>query len=321
LEKTSNKNYIYLLIIFILSIIGSLFITWCMRKGPWGWSDSVAYLVTARNLIKGIWFGYYFPDGSFYNQIIQAPIYPIVLALIGTLNIDLISGARVLNIFLFGGTIFFTGLTFIHYTNNPWLSVISCIAVGSFPIFIYASTGVMTESLFVFLYFLGLYLLIGYLKQKRFGLLISSGIIIGLLPVTRYIGIAVILTCIITILLFSTTNWRLRLKAALIFGLLSLIPITIWGLWIINVTNGIPNVTISGITWSQVIIRFAEFRASTIQLVWKWIPLHDYLIGLKFRYQYLVIIAIFITVILISYFTKHGWLQTAPPPRRTGVSG
>lgn len=305
MKRTSNKNHIYLIIVIVLSIVGSIFIAWCTREGPWGWSDSVAYLASARNMIKGIGIGYYFPNGSFYTQIIQAPFYPVILALIGILRVDLIAGARVLNILLFGGTIFFAGLIFIHYSNYPWLSVIACIVLGTFPGFVEIYTGVMTEPLFLFLYFLGVYFLFGYLKQKRNSWLITSGIITGLLPATRYIGFVCILTSIFTIMLFLETDWRIRFKSALLFGLLSIIPIAIWGMYLLVFMKNISQIENSGINWDQMIGRFADFRAMTIQIVWKWVPLHEYIVGIKSRYQYLIILAIIFSIALLTYSAKQ----------------
>lgn len=315
MQKTTKKNHLSLVVVIMLSIIGSIFMAWCTRRGPWGGSDSVAYLVSARNLIRGIGIGYYFPNGHFYTQIIQAPFYPVVLALIGILRVDLITGARVLNIFLFGGTIFLAGLIFYRYSSYHWLSVIACIAVGTFPVLIQIYTEVMTESLFLFLYFLGLYFLLGYLKQNRKGWLIISAIITGLLPATRYIGLVIVLTSIFTIVLFSEMVWLLRLKAAFLFGLISIIPISTWGIYLLFIQNNIARVKISGLNWDQVISKFANFRAMTIHYIWKWVPLHEYIIGLKSRYQFLIILAIIIAIALLTYISKQkSTLRTKKSP-------
>jgi 4-amino-4-deoxy-L-arabinose transferase-like glycosyltransferase len=304
-QDIKKKGTAFLVVLIILSITGSIFIAWCMRKGPSGWSDSVAYLVSARNIIKGIGIGYYFPNGQFYTQIIHAPLYIVILALIGILKVDLITCAQVLNILFFGGTIFLAGLIFYRYSNQPWLSVIACLAVGTFPVLLQINTSVMTEPLFLFLYFLSIYFLFGYLKENRKGWLILSAITTGLLPATRYVGMVFILTNIIFIIMFSEKAWLIRLKAAFRFGLISLVPISIWGIYLLTIQNDTVSVNASGFNWSQMLNQFGNFRIMTINVIWKWVPLHEYMVGLKSRAQFLVILGLIISIAVITYFAKR----------------
>ena len=256
--KNRYENHVYLLIIIILSIFGCFFIAWVMRNGPWGWSDPVAYLVSARNLIKEIGIGYYFPDGKFNTNITQPPFYLIVIGLIGFLQVDLIEGVRFLNILLFGGTIFLIGLIFYLYSDYPWLSAITCITLGTFPIFVQMAAGVMTEPLFIFLFFLSVFLLLGYLKHKSSRWLILSGIITGLLSITRYTGLVCILSGIVTIVIFTEAKKLMRFKSAVIFGLLGFLPLSIFGISVLLFANSSAHVGISGFNGSMMISRLKK---------------------------------------------------------------
>ena len=64
MEKVAQKAstcHIVLVIVGLLSILGGAAAVYSTAKGPWGYSDSVAYIVSARNLLKGIGLGYYYP--------------------------------------------------------------------------------------------------------------------------------------------------------------------------------------------------------------------------------------------------------------------
>jgi 4-amino-4-deoxy-L-arabinose transferase-like glycosyltransferase len=167
------------------------------------------------------------------------------------------------------------------------------------------AAAVMTEPLFIFLYFLSVFLFLGYLKHKRYRWLILSGIITGLLPITRYIGLVCILTGIVTIVIFSETKKLMRFKSAMIFGLLGFLPLSIFGISVLLFANSSAHVGISGFNGSMMISRFKEIIIDTTQLIWKWVPFHTYIGELKLRYQILIILVILIMIVLITYLANQ----------------
>ena len=99
-----------------------------------------------------------------------------------------------------------------------------------------------------------------------------SGVLIGLVPLTRYVGIAIVLAGGVTVLLFTSGKTRQRIGKAALFTLVSGLPIIIWLAWVYLFANrGIAGRTldIDASTFSSL---FKTFRISFIDTVWKWLP-------------------------------------------------
>src|SRR4030065_2862237 len=103
------QKHSILAVIVLLSLIGSLAIAFSTRWGPWAYSDSTEYIVSARTFLSEGRLGFYAPSGSFESLTLHPPLYSLSLSAFGLIGIDLIIAARWLNVFLFGGTIFMNG--------------------------------------------------------------------------------------------------------------------------------------------------------------------------------------------------------------------
>ncbi len=96
-------------VIVLISIIGGVIAIYSTANGPWGYTDPVEYIATARSLLRGGGLGYYEADAEFTPITIHPPFYPIVLGAIGLLSVDLVVAARWLNILSFVASIFIAG--------------------------------------------------------------------------------------------------------------------------------------------------------------------------------------------------------------------
>jgi hypothetical protein len=58
--KSVLYDHAILLVIALLSLIGSVAIAFSTRWVPWAYSDSTAYIASARTLLEGDGLGFYF---------------------------------------------------------------------------------------------------------------------------------------------------------------------------------------------------------------------------------------------------------------------
>ena len=286
MEKVAQKAStcrIVLVIVGLLSLLGGAVAVYGTAKGPWGYSDSVAYIVSARNLLKGIGLGYYYPSGRFYVLTHYPPFYPLVLAGIGLFHVDLVAATRWLSIILFAATLLGAGWVFIRYSSSPWLAILACILIGIFPTTLTMFSSSMSEPLFVFLLLLCGFSLVGYLRSDNYRWLFLSAVVTGLLPLTRYIGVAIAFAAAVSILLFVPGTWKARIKKAALFGLIASLLITLWMVWVyFSVDRSLAGRGFQ-MDWDSLSIRFMEFRAVFLNTVWVWMPYGKYLISLRSR--------------------------------------
>jgi len=300
MRKSIDKisfDRISLIIIGLLSILGGAAVTYSTANGPWGYSDPVAYIVAARNLLKGIGLGYYYPSGRFYVLTHYPPFYPLVLAGIGIFRVDLVDAARWLSVVFFAATIFGAGLIFVRLGSSPTLAIPASVLMGIFPVMVTMFSSSMSEPLFIFLLLWSGFCLVGYLKHDNLLWLVLSAILTGLLPLTRYIGIAIFLAAVVSAFLFVPGAWKDRLKKSALFGVISVIPIMLWIIWVYFSVDQ----TLAGrgmqFDLGMLSGMFRDFRGIILETIWKWIPFVTSNLGLTSRLRFILIM---LTIIIVS---------------------
>jgi hypothetical protein len=273
--KFPVKFTLTLLIIILLSIVGSLAIYFSTNWGPWAFSDSTEYIDSARNLLAGRGLGHLAPSGSLVPLTLHPPFYPLVLSALGLIGFNLLEAARWLNIFLFGATIFLSGSFTYALFHSSWLAISLSAAILTIPPLIDVSSGAMSELLFLFTATLGICLLIIYLGVRREYLLILSSIAIGLSMLSRYPGVVAVITCLIGLLVTGRISWKQRIRAILKFSLISITPSVIWVIWIYSQTRTLVardyHFTLD--IWSNTI----DLRRSLMEIFWSWLPFQGHL--------------------------------------------
>jgi 4-amino-4-deoxy-L-arabinose transferase-like glycosyltransferase len=270
-----------ILIIILLSVIGSAAIFYSTRWGPWAFSDSAGYLVSARNLLAGHGLGYPGASGDFMPLSLHPPFYSLVLSAIGLLGVELITAARWLNIILFGTTIFLTGALSYKLFYSSWLSLSLCISLLVMPVFVDVSSGAMSELLFFFTALLGIFLLILYLKGHRRYLLIFSSLFIGLSFLTRINGAVVVGMGVLVLALARNVSWKQKIRDVFVFCLVSLSPVALWLIWVYFKTGTLAarQYSFNPHLWSIT----TEFRLKLMQSFWSWLPFQQFLPAYSYR--------------------------------------
>jgi len=301
----ASTGRIALVIVGLLSLLGGAVVVYSTAPGPWGYSDSVAYIVSARNLLKGIGLGYYYPSGQFYIQTHYPPFYPLMLAGIGLLRVDLVIAARWLSILLFVATLFCAGWIFLRYSTSSWLSILASVLIGIFPTTLKMFSSAMSEPLFVFLFILSGFSLVRYFRYNNSRWLIVAALLTGLLPLTRYIGIANVGAAAVCVLLFSSGRWKVRFGKAALFGLIASLPILLWVIWVyFSVDRSLAGRGF-GVNGAMLSTSFMEFRAAFLNTIWLWLPFGKYLIPIRSRLRILSLILAAIGIVIATLLAER----------------
>ncbi|MFC1576267.1 glycosyltransferase [Candidatus Omnitrophota bacterium] len=187
--------------------------------------DSIAYISTARNILSGN--GYMIYTGLPY--VAWPPLLPTLLALLGFMRIEPLSGIRLLNALVFGLTILASGYLFKMHIKSKVLVVLASAAVLlSFPVFYVSVTG-RAESLFVLLLTMFVICLQKFLKEKSFSSLMWCSGFAALACLQRYIGVTLILSGILILSVLPKKSSTIkRLKTLSLFCAISTIPVGLW---------------------------------------------------------------------------------------------
>lgn len=222
--------FVVLLVLLSLAALGAAVVLVSTSAGALAVSpDSVSYVAAAVNLAAGNGFlGY---EGFPYTS--WPPLYPVLIAVgnavgqVFTVTTPL-ETLRFVHSGLYMAVVFFSSLLVLISTNSRSLAVIAALAVTfSFPL-LRAAVFVWSELLFVLLMVLFTLFLARLLHKPRVRLLIIAAVLAGLAVLQRYMGVAVIAAGGVSILFFAQTGLKQRLRLALVFGLVSSVPIAAW---------------------------------------------------------------------------------------------
>lgn len=188
--------------------------------------DSLIYISVADSLVAGDGITTFSGDYSSY----WPPLYPITMALVGSLKIDTILAGFLTNIMAFGLVIILTGIWLHRNTRSQLLALGGAVTVGTSYTFIWLSSNVLSEPLFICLTLLALVQLGRFIESEQYrqSAIVWSASIAALAAVTRYMGITVVLTALIIILIRTRLPLFRRLKYMAFYCFISIGPLTLW---------------------------------------------------------------------------------------------
>jgi hypothetical protein len=286
--------------ILIISILGVLIILYCTRWGPWVTSDATMYIVSARNFLAGRGFGIYRPSGRFLPLSIIPPMFPLTLSAIGTLGIDLTIAAKWLNSILFGLTLLVTATSIYNLTRWTWFSITWSLFFLIQPELIGIFSGAMSEPLFFFAGFSGLFLLIYYMKLNRRIMLIGAAITTGVAFFTRYVGSAFLIAGALGLLLFQQGNLKKRITDTIYYCGIGSLPMITWLGWLYSQPQMEPPRQFHFVI-EEIPSRLITLRLYIVDKIWNWIPYSTAIPALHYRTK-LFIILLFLTIMIILIF-------------------
>ncbi len=225
-----NKNLLYTGLIILISIAGLILMMILTSK--WGAGiityDSAIYINIARNLIEGNGISTSLSSQEILPNIKYPPMYSSLISFLSLFGVSVINGARLINSLLFGANIFLVGLIIIKYTKSIFASVFCTFIVLASVGMLKIHSAVLSEPLFIFLGFLGLFFLILYLQYNKINFLILSALLIALAFLTRYAGFPFVVAAVAGILFLNNINRKKRLLHSIVFTFISSGPMIIW---------------------------------------------------------------------------------------------
>ena len=250
LDLHEHAAFIALTLLVISGLAAHLYATrWGIGLSP----DSATYISGAIGIATGK--GYSFPLGNPAWQPISLwpPMFSIVLALPIALGADPLSSARWLNGALLGANAALVAVLLRRLPKTPlWVPVLGAAFFLLDPDVVYTHGWAWSEGLFLFLGFLGLFYADRYVASQKRRDLVLSAAMTGLALMTRYSGIAFVLTgaLVVTVLPLHRPFKSSRLLDAILFAAVSFALFVAWSL---------RNAAVAGTTTG------AEFTAQTVR--------------------------------------------------------
>ncbi len=188
--------------------------------------DSVGYIATARSMAAGD--GAVSYDGA--PMVLWPPLYPAFLAGIHYVSgVDPLSSAPIVNAVLFGVIIYLSYLLFLRHSESsrafPLVGAASVLV--SFPL-VHVSLSAWSEPLFIVLVLVYLVTSEFYLARGTARLLLVVSLSAALACLTRYIGVVLIPTGLVTILAFRRDALGVKVRHLALFACVSAAPVGIW---------------------------------------------------------------------------------------------
>lgn len=268
----SGSKRLTLAVVGIMALIGMALILYATAIAPWAWSDSAAYISTARNIAAGRGIVLQDSSGTYSLLPLHAPLYPLILNLPLTLGMDVLQAAGWLNALLYGLTIFLTGWAVSRFTGSFWLSAgtAGLFLVSFEPLL--AFTGLMAEGLFIFFALLSLVWVTLALREEDNSsrLLVAAGISAGLAILARYTGLSVLAAGCLAVWLFHKGSSGVKIKKALLFTVPGAVLAALWLIPVYFSTQTFGSRQIGEI--SNVSGRISSYFSGLFDVVGSWIP-------------------------------------------------
>ncbi len=224
-----RTNSYILNLIYVIGFLAVLGVVGIILSTPYGIGtspDSIGYIKAADNLISGHGLTTSEFPGVYQPLTQYPPLYSIVLAAGSWLIGDTLQAAKLIAGIIFGLNIFFVGL--LLYTlirSTPWPAMIgSGVMLAAHPM-IDIHVMAWSEPLFILLCLLSLSALSVFFAKGNYGVFLVAAGFASLAALTRYAGMALVLTQLIGILFYSKGNWGKRVREIFIFGFISVLPL------------------------------------------------------------------------------------------------
>jgi len=199
-----KRIILYLLVLALTIRLISLFTFDFIDSG--GGSDTVTYLLLARNLFTGKGFTEFGLPHTVHH-----PFYPVLIGIFWKLSGDLLFAGKLIAV-LSGAFLVIPVCWLGAYLFDARTAVFSGLLTAVFPVLVYGSTEPFCESLYTFLLISSMALLWVGLKNKKLPWLFPAGILLGMAFLTHPMGLSFVPLFIFFLFLvqfsFLKTNWR-----------------------------------------------------------------------------------------------------------------
>ena len=266
----------------LIAAAGAIAVAYATRYGPWAASDSVEYLVSARNLRAGRGLGLYTASGRFQPLSLHPPLYPLVLAGLGFLDPSLISAARWLNVGAVLVVTLLLGVGLFRLTKSPVTSLGFALTFVTLPVTVWYSAGAMSEALSLVLASGSAVSLIVFLRRGGWFPLVGAGACAGLAALARLPWLALLPAGMIALILFDPASNRSKFARSSAYVGLGLLPTMAWLAWL-SLQGGSAGPRQWGWPEGNPWYLLNEFRLGVVNRLWSWLPLSFLLSNFAYR--------------------------------------
>lgn len=210
-----------------LCLSGLLTILVSTRWGAGISPDSISYIAGARALMSRLRFTFHGPVTHY------PPGFSAALAIIGAAGIEPLLASRILNAILFAANLYILWRLIstvmpsrAHAGRWPPIMLMG-VALTSVSMLELHSMA-WSEPLFLAFGFYGLFALVRFLRTPSLGALATTGLCIAAATLTRYVGLSLIASGIVSLLLLYRRSLRARLVTAASFAVFAFIPVAVW---------------------------------------------------------------------------------------------
>ena len=217
----------FTLLLIAIAVLGAgLVLARQVNYGPSLHSDSVQHLSAARGLLAGDGLIDASTAGDPYQW--WPPLFPVLLATGSFGILDPLDVAGPLNAICFGLTILVAGHWMRRHIRSRFLIVWGCLALAlSIPV-TWISSWVMSEAPFILFTALALTLTSAFLREPRRSTLLWAAVFTALAWLTRYIGVATVVTVTLLLLFQRDTPLAGKARRILGYGLVSSLPMVLF---------------------------------------------------------------------------------------------
>jgi hypothetical protein len=134
---------------------------------------------------------------------------------------------------------------------------------------------------------------------------VLSALLIGLIPLTRYAGVAMVAAGGASVLLLVSGKASARIKKAVLYTFLASLPILAWLIWIYFSTAHSVGGRSLGLSLHGLKLQFQDFRGIFLDTVWKWLPYQSNGALVSYRLRYLLIGILLVGLLGLSILAQR----------------
>lgn len=252
-----NPRLASFLTLILLAMIGTFLVLQATPEGLGLSDDSIAYIAGARSMLAGdgyreAWLESNQPVSHF------PPGFSSVLAFLGLFGLDPLRGTRFVNALLFGINAALLGILVWRMTPSLTAGLVAAALFVVSGDLLQVHTAAMSEPLFIFLSLLSFWMFDLYFElppssvgrgiSGEWWWLVACGVFAGMAYLTRYAGLALVATFIVTICILRT-SWKKRFTSIGIF-LAGFLPFALG--WALRNRIVAENVTNRALVWHPI---------------------------------------------------------------------
>ncbi len=190
-------------------------------------NDTFAYVAGAHGILDGKGYSRLAGEGEVKPITHFPPMFSFVLAVMGLSGIDVIRLARLDILLLFAGSTFLVGIQLWLITRSRLWGLLGAVLFMSSGIFLRTYAMLMSEPLFIFLSLISNLSLAYFIRVNKYRYLVIAGLLAGMTTLTRYAGLALLLTSAVVLIAFEKDVRRL-IRSEVVYFLSSAVLIIPW---------------------------------------------------------------------------------------------